>query len=387
MELFDALYVIDGASQEDTPRHLLTGDFSQSGIAGETDIEAAYEELPVLSDETVDPHLSAWEYRESAIPAYLEKMADYPYPFSLRYPASSARLALADALADTLWLEGHFTYEQLRLSLEWQWDEKALGALAAFYQSCEALGEYLESLRLDVDALTHRPAPICDLLSHFSLPQVANAQAANAPSAEKASAVAPSTRKVPARLLPQENTWLLYLPLDPCAFALGGSLLSKICGNAGDGPVEVGDGDYLMDVFEIVREMVEDGIVLSGVTVARGGLMTALTRWCGRQTEGKTDSPQLGADLDIAPLMKAYNLSETDETDRARVLFGEVPAVLLQVRDEDYDYVDAQCLLQDVAYYALGHPVVPAGDTVPRISISHNPTPVLSSLLQALISR
>ena len=375
MELFDALYVIDGAPQEDTPRHLLMGEVADEG-------------LPVLSDETVDPHLTAWEYSERDIPVYLEKLAAYPYPFSLRYPASSARLALASALADTLWCEGHFTFDQLRLQLEWRWDEKALGALAAFYQACEALGEYLESLRLDVDALEHRSVPVCDLIPHIVIPSTANAaQPANPaqPAAEMPS------RKVPARMLPQEDTWLLYLPLDPCAFALGGSLLSKICGNAGDGPVEVGDGDYLMDVYEIVREMVEDGIVLSAVTVARGGLMTALSQWCAPCPEGASspaDNQRAGADLDIAPLMKAYDLSETDEADRARVLFGEVPAVLLQIRDEDYDYVDAQCLLQDVAYYALGHPVVSAaGDANPRINISHNPVPVLSSLLQALISR
>ncbi len=365
MTLFDALYVIDGVPQEDTPRNLLTGELSATGV------ETAREELPVLSDETVDPHLSAWTYHECDIPAYLEKLAAYPYPFSLRYPASSARLSLASALADTLWREGHFTYDQLRLGLEWQWDEKALGALAAFYQGCEALGEYLESLRLDVDHLSHRSNALCELFPQFSTPQ---ATQASVPGAQRV-----PDRKTPARLFPQADSWLLYLPLDPCRFSLGGSLLSKVCGNAGDGPVEIGDGDYLMDVYEIVREMVEDGIVLSGVTVGRGGLMTALTRWCGQT---------LGADLDIAPLMKAYDLSEMDETDRARVLFGEVPAVLLQIRDEDYDYVDAQCLLQDVAYYALGHPVISAeGDTVPRINISHNPVPVLSSLLQALISR
>ncbi|MBP5539390.1 MAG: hypothetical protein J6X69_06135 [Bacteroidales bacterium] len=330
MTLFDALYVIDGVPQEDTPRNLLTGELSVADADG---AGTAHEALPVLSDETVDPHLSTWTYHESDIPAYLEKMAAYPYPFSLRYPASSARLALAAALADTLWREGHFGYEQLRLRLEWLWDEKALGAPASFYASCEALGEYLESLRLDIDALLQHSAPVCEIIPQFSTPQAPDAPAL-------------PIRKVPAQLLPQEDSWILYLPLDPCRFSLGGSLLSKVCGNAGDGPVEAGDGDYLMDVYEIVREMVEDGIVLSGMTVARGGLMTALDRWCGRT---------LGADLDIAPLMKACDLSETDETDRARVLFGEVPAVLIQIRDEDYDYVDAQCLLQDVAYYALGH--------------------------------
>ena len=369
MTLFDALYVIDGVPQEDTPRYLLTGELALDRT-----------DFPELQDETVDPHLNAWTYRESEIPSHLEKMAAYPYPFSLRYPASSARLSLASALADTLWLEGRFSYDQLRLRLEWLWNDKELGALAAFYQTCEALGEYVESLRLEIDGLSHRPGALCELIPQFVIPQMAGAPN-------------PPVRKIPAHLLPQENSWILYLPLDPCGFALGGSLLSKVCGNAGDGPVEVGDGDYLMDVYEIVREMVEDGIVLSGVTVARGGLMTALTRWSGPCLDGAHFSPEApgtGMDLDIASLMKAYDLSEMDEIDRARALFGEVPAVLLQIRDEDYDYVDAQCLLQDVAYYALGHPSSLENESdgaASRIHISHNPVPVLSSLLQALISR
>ena len=28
----------------------------------------------------------------------------------------------------------------------------------------------------------------------------------------------------------------------------------------------------------------------------------------------------------------------------------------MQIQDSDYDYIDAQLLLQDVAYYPIGHP-------------------------------
>lgn len=351
--LFDAQFVIDGIPLEDTPRNLLTGEYVPSDGVPER-------EIPQVTDETADPHLSAWTYRESEIPAYLEKMRTYPYGFSLRYPEPAARLALAQALADTLWGPGHFTYEQLRLSLRWQWDRRQMGAMAAFYQACEALGEYMESLRMDAERLEWEDDPVCELLPRISVrsyseitpegtsPAPVSPEAAT-PSPAFPSQPAASPEVLPSRVLPEADSWLVYLPLDPCGFSLGGSLLSKVCGNPGDGPVEAGDGDYLMDVYEIVREMVEDGIVLSGATIGRGGLMTALAGWC----------PD-GADIDIAPLMRSYGLRESDETDRARILFGEVPGVLIQIADDDYDYVDAQCLLQDVAYYALGHPAVPA---------------------------
>ena len=40
-----------------------------------------------------------------------------------------------------------------------------------------------------------------------------------------------------------------------------------------------------------------------------------------------------------------------------RILFSEVPGVIFQINDSDYDYLDAELLLQDVMYFPLGHPV------------------------------
>ena len=39
-----------------------------------------------------------------------------------------------------------------------------------------------------------------------------------------------------------------------------------------------------------------------------------------------------------------------------RLLFSEVPGAIIQVRDADFDYIDAEFILQDVAYFPLGHP-------------------------------
>ena len=328
MREFDAKYIIDGIAQDLTPRHFLTGE-----LGGESCADC-------ITDESVDPRLSPWEYKEQDIPSILEKMSSYPFPFSLRYPEFAARLSLATALIDSLWCEGHFSYESLSLSLKWQWNSDEMGAMAAFYRSCESLGEYLENLRIDSPELVFEKAPLCRII-------------ATVLGGGKA-------RKVPEYFLSEPASRLLYIPFDPCAYSLGGSALSKVCGNPGDAAVDISDGYYFTDCYEILREMVEDGVVMSAATVGAGGLTAALKRYY----------PSLSHHVDLSALLRAYGMSQQDETDRARVLFGEVPGVLLQIRESDYEYVDVQCLLQDVAYYSLAVSAAP-----------------LSALLQALMNR
>ena len=49
-------------------------------------------------------------------------------------------------------------------------------------------------------------------------------------------------------------------------------------------------------------------------------------------------------------------MASYQENDATRILFGEIPGVLIQISDNDYDYFDSQMILQDIAYYPLGHP-------------------------------
>ena len=60
-----------------------------------------------------------------------------------------------------------------------------------------------------------------------------------------------------------------------------------------------------------------------------------------------------------------------------------MPGVLVQIRDSDYDYVDSQLLLQDVAYYPVGQPDL-TGRSGVRISEDRRPDvlSILSALLQ-----
>ena len=53
----------------------------------------------------------------------------------------------------------------------------------------------------------------------------------------------------------------------------------------------------------------------------------------------------------------------------------------MQISDEDYDYVDSQLLLQDVAYYPLGHPSAENGGLTVTESGKNGVGNILASLL------
>ena len=118
-------------------------------------------------------------------------------------------------------------------------------------------------------------------------------------------------------------------------------MLDELSGRSGGAAPNIKDPDYFIDCYEVVRELVEDGVVMAGMSVGDGGLATA----------AKVMSQDCGLDLEIGGLMSSYQ-----EPDRMKVLFGEIPGVLLQVSDYEYDYLDSQLTLQDVAYYPVGRP-------------------------------
>jgi phosphoribosylformylglycinamidine (FGAM) synthase-like enzyme len=123
-----------------------------------------------------------------------------------------------------------------------------------------------------------------------------------------------------------------------------------------------------MDCYEVVRELVEDGIVKAGVTVGEGGLITALRAMTSAGT---------GADVSLRDISKAYGGERP-----VRILFSEVPGVIIQIADIDYDYVDAELILQDVVYFPLGHPVPgrPSVELTAQVEIPQ----ILESLLNTL---
>lgn len=365
-DLINSTYIIDGVQMPLTPGRMLRECMAVPSAEVET-------ESSPLADEREDLAPDTFTYDESLIERYAQ-LVDYlekrelPLPFAGPYSAGK----VAQALLDAVWMGGHFRLGDLSLKADWKWNAKGIGLAAAFYSSVEETCNYIDALGVRIEkysltggapSVSFKAATVSvsdeDVPEEESLLQDLPYRTVNPHMSRR--------RKVGGTLLPEPQDWLLYIPFDPCDFRLGGSALSQAIGSTPSTAPDIQDADYFMDCYEVVRELVEDGVVKAGVTVGEGGLMSAL----------RAMTASVGAEVCIADICKAYGGENP-----VRVLFGEVPGVLIQIADIDYDYVDAELILQDVVYFPIGHPA--PGKAGVTLSEKVEIPQILESLLNTL---
>ena len=344
-------YVIDGIMGEATPAELLNEcmeyPFDEEYLSGN---------FKDIVDETIEPPLSASSYDSSNVNELLSKTtvgAGVERSFRMLYPDHFTRLQIAQALISRIWSKGHFRLGDLRLWAQWDWDTRPVGNMAAFYSSISEASDYIYSLGVGLtDYIFIESDETSSAKFYAWLPEIENdenddiSEAPQHPALFKAPYESShpwisEERQCPRSLICDKNSQVIYIPFDTCPFKLGGSLLDELSERAGGAAPNIKDPDYFIDCYEVVRELVEDGVIMAGMSVGDGGLATA----------AKIMSQDCGLDLEIGSLMSSYQ-----ETDNIKVLFGEIPGVLLQVSDYEYDYLDSQLTLQDVAYYLVGRP-------------------------------
>ena len=345
-------YIIDGVRMDMTPAELL-------------DECIEYEESSVLSgfsdiiDESIEPPLTSFTYEEEKEEEYLNKTQEATKEereFRMLYPEHFTRLKIADALLSRLWSEGHFKLGNLRLWAQWEWNTRPIGNMSAFYRSTLSASEYIYGLGVGLeDYLFIEEDGTSNVKFYAWLENEYDRSSTDAQEDNRESDIAlfksspyesrhpwiSEERRCPSTMVNDSESWFIYIPFDTCHYRLGDSLLTQTVGYNGGKAPDINDPDYFIDCYEVVRELVEDGFIMSGANVTNGGLITAAARMCGGH----------GMDIDIKGIMSSYQ-----EDGRSRILFGEVPGIIMQISDENYDYVDSQLLLQDVAYYPIGRP-------------------------------
>ena len=363
--LYDA-YIIDGIQQALTPAGLLQECTLPGALPPQTG-------AGTVADETVDIAPTPFDFRDDAVDAYADAVAALPRPpFPIPFAGPVTRGRVAKALLDAIWMGGHFRLGDLTLKAEWRWNDSAIGNQAAFYASVEAAAEYIDHLGLRLgDVKVSNGA--CSV--GFKATTTAEEEAPDEEESiirelpfRTANPRISRRRRCPATIQDEASDWLIYIPLDTCDYRLGGSLLAAATGARRGTAPDIGDADYFIDGYEVIRELVEDGIVKAGATVLEGGLMSTL----------RSMAAVHGAEVSVNDVCRSCG-GEL----QVRVLFGEVPGVVIQVADIDYDYVDAEFLLQDIAYFPLGHPV-PGVPGVSVLSGGNSLTGILESLMNSL---
>ena len=331
-------YIIDGLKCDMTPAELLDECMHESdGLLELPDFDD-------IIDELTEAPLSVFEPDSSQHEKYLEQTlaaTNSERQFMMLYPEHFTRMQIAKTLLGRLWSEGHFRLGDLRLWAQWEWNTRHLGNMAAFYASASTASEYIYALGTSLEDYVFIEGDESSTAKFFAwLPE--HEEEENIFKTSPYESTHPwisESRKCPATLVNDPDSRIIYIPFDTCRFKLGGSLLAQENNDNGGKAPDITDPDYFIDCYEVVRELTEDGIIMSGTTVADGGLLTAAARMC----------TECGCDLDITRLSASYQ-----EENTTKILFGEVPGVLIQVSEDNYDYVDAQLILQDVAYFPVG---------------------------------
>lgn len=340
-------YIIDGVKQDATPAELLEECMRNIPAAMPASVNYAD-----IIDESTEPPVTTFTYDNERNLEYLQtcmEASDEERTFRMLYPDTFTRQRIAYALIDRLWNQGHYRLGNLEMSARWSWNRRPLGNMAAFYTSAEAVNSYLFDLGVRLCDCTFEE---CDQESNAwfeawlperEMEEEEETQEISFKSSpyESRHPWISEERKCPSALKADPSSWVIYIPFDTCAFRVGGSLLAQSQGRNGGVSPQIKDPDYFIDCFEVIRELVEDGIIMAGTTVGDGGLATAAGKMCS----------DCGIDIDLSGIMASYQ-----ENDSTRVIFSEVPGVLIQISDNDYDYLDSQLILQDVAYYPVGHP-------------------------------
>ncbi|XP_021194118.3 phosphoribosylformylglycinamidine synthase [Helicoverpa armigera] len=180
-------------------------------------------------------------------------------------PAAGARMSLGEALTNLVFA-GISELEDVKCSGNWMWAGKTGAEGGALVIACRAVCDAMARVGVAVDGGK-------DSLSMCA--QVAG-EKVKSPGTLVVSTYAPCpdiTVKIEPALL-QEGSALVYVPVSPGKYRLGGSALAQCYKQLGDNPPDLDDPAVLKAMFKVTQKLLKEGKLLSGHDVSEGGFVT-----------------------------------------------------------------------------------------------------------------
>lgn len=241
-------------------------------------------------------------------------------------PASSARMAVAEAVMNIAAADILGGLERIRLSANWMAASNHPGEGAALYEAVEAIGMQLcpelgISIPVGKDSMSMKmkwtdrdskssnevTAPLSLVISAFA--PVANTHKTWTPALQSAQDG-------------QAKTILLFVDLSEGYKALGGSSLAQVFSQIGDTAPDVRNVQRLKDYYDALQQLQESGIVLAYHDRSDGGLFTTLVEmmFAGR----------CGLEIMLDSMCTTSKTKDVVET-----LFNEELGAVFQIRQSD----------------------------------------------------
>lgn len=230
---------------------------------------------------------------------------------SLIDPSAGSRLSIAESLTNVVWAPIEEGIKGVSLSANWMWPCKNQGEDARLYKAVEAASDFACQLGINIPtgkdslSMTQKYPDGSKVVSPGTVIITAVGEVTDVKKI-----ITPNLQDIP-------NSELIYIDFSKCEFELGGSSFAQINNTIGNKTVDIVDVAYFKKTFDVLQNLIQDGLVLAGHDVSDGGLITTLL-------EMMFPNNYIGLNVD---------LSVFEEKDIIRILFSEKPAVLIQVTD------------------------------------------------------
>ena len=231
----------------------------------------------------------------------------------------SARLSVSEALTNILWAPLKNGLSSVALSANWMWPAGKQGENAKLYEAARALSEFSIALGIPV------PTGKDSLSMTMSYDDGKEVKAPGTVVVSAAAEISDIKLTVTPDLKPVEQSVIIYFDLSSSdEFPLGASSFAQTNSSLGSDIPDVQSTKKFINGFAAIQQLILNQQILAGHDVSSGGLLTTLcetafTGNCGLLIRG-----------------------EHFEGEKAKLLFSEKPAVILQVNKSNESKVLSQ---------------------------------------------
>lgn len=204
-------------------------------------------------------------------------------------PEAMARMSVGEAITNIMWakLSG---LENIKCSANWMWAAKLPGEGAKIYDAAVALKDIMLALGIAIDGGKDSLSMAAKVINKSGKEEIVKAPGTLVISAY---ATCPDIRKVTSPHIKQPGrSKLIYIDIGKGKYRLGGSAIAYVYGQIGKIPPDIDDTDLLKRTFNLIQELIEKDLILSGHDRSDGGLIVTLLEMafsgnCGLEIELK----------------------------------------------------------------------------------------------------
>ncbi len=240
--------------------------------------------------------------------------------------AAMARMSVGEALTNIVWAK-LTAIEDIRCSANWMWAPKLPGEGAQLYEAAVAMRDIMVELGIAVDG-GKDSLSMAAKVRQFS----GESELVKSPGMLVVSAYAPcpdiSKVITPDIKTPGTGT-LFFVDLSEGRHRLGGSALAQCYSQVGDLSPDVDNTRLLKEAFNVVQDLIDRGLVLSGHDRSDGGLVVTLLEMafagnCGMDADlgALLSHPSESLGQSIFPLLFAEEIGlvlECDPRDERKI--------------------------------------------------------------------